>query len=403
MSHLSRSAAVAVGLILGFGCVHRGPPSSSVLVGSQVPLSVIPFELYNGHIAIPVYINGDSTTLIFDTGSRRTILDREWALSAGAVPTSVNEQTREVTAVRVGSFVWGGVRLQDSLIGVLALDSVDRGTGRWISGLLGNDVLRRFTVEIDPETSEIRLFDPLRYRYVGSGVVVPLEFDNGDFLVQAKVRFDDHHTASARLILDTGASRLCLIVSRRFLKAHAAQLMSAPGISNVVGVGVRGPFMGRIIRIPQLRVGGFAANTPTVGLPDGRADSVLRLPADGVIGDGILGRTGLVFDFARRRMIFRTPVTAPDQCAYDRSGVFLMASGPRLDVIRVENVVPGSPASEAGVRLGDEILAIDGQATSPRRLGALRDSLALHDAIRILTLRRGNDTLSVTVGLHSLF
>jgi hypothetical protein len=286
---------------------------------------------------------------------------------------------------------------------VTSFDSIDQGSGRIISGLLGSDFLRRFTVEIDPTEHRINLFDPLRYRYSGPGGAVPLEFENGDFFVHAKVRIDAHHTYSARLLLDTGSSRQCVIFSQRFLARHRQELASLKGVSGVVGVGLRGQFFGQITRIPELRVGRFVALAPTAALPDEHADSVLRFPADGAIGDGILANAGVVFDFARGRLIFEAPEAPLDACSYDRSGLFLMASYPTLGAIRVAYVVHRSPAFEAGVQPGDELLAIDGQAISSLRLGAVRESLAIRDTSRLLRLRRGNDTLAVTVRLRQLF
>ncbi len=52
-----------------------------------------------------------------------------------------------------------------------------------------------------------------------------------------------------------------------------------------------------------------------------------------------------------------------DRFEYDMSRIRLRADGPDFKILRVSRVVENSPATEAGVREGDVVSAIDGRPT----------------------------------------
>jgi len=58
--------------------------------------------------------------------------------------------------------------------------------------------------------------------------------------------------------------------------------------------------------------------------------------------------------------------------AFDRSGLWINASA---NGYRVDGVVAGSPAAQAGIRLGDLIITIGGQAAKGLTLAEARDLL----------------------------
>ena len=55
---------------------------------------------------------------------------------------------------------------------------------------------------------------------------------------------------------------------------------------------------------------------------------------------------------------------------HDESGLFLVAEGANLKVIRVFRVMHASPPDSAGIRDGDEIVSLGGKKGRPARAGA---------------------------------
>lgn len=59
----------------------------------------------------------------------------------------------------------------------------------------------------------------------------------------------------------------------------------------------------------------------------------------------------------------------------DMSGMILIAEGAKLEVPKIFYVTQASPASDAGLRVGDIITAIDGKPSSTLTLDSIREML----------------------------
>jgi membrane-associated protease RseP (regulator of RpoE activity) len=90
----------------------------------------------------------------------------------------------------------------------------------------------------------------------------------------------------------------------------------------------------------------------------------------GNVGGGVLERFTVTFDYPRRVMILEPNGREADPP--DRSGMWLNAFD---RAFRVEAVTPGGPAADAGLAVGDRVLAVDGRPVSELRLPDLRDRL----------------------------
>ena len=76
---------------------------------------------------------------------------------------------------------------------------------------------------------------------------------------------------------------------------------------------------------------------------------------------------------------------------YDRSGIYLLASGNSLNEFVVESVIDNSPAFEAGILPGDQIVQV---GLAPARILRLQDVLKVLQKkpgkkVRLLILRNG--------------
>src|SRR2546426_4428821 len=113
-----------------------------------------------------------------------------------------------------------GLALPNYQVALYALRGVSEASGRPERGFVGHDVLRRFTVEIDYREQRVRLYDPARYHYAGSGTVVPFAAGDDRPLLHGSITVPGRPPIPARLLLDTGASGLCLILTVPFVERH---------------------------------------------------------------------------------------------------------------------------------------------------------------------------------------
>jgi len=119
----------------------------------------------------------------------------------------------------------------------------------------------------------------------------------------------------------------------------------------------------------------------------------------GNIGSGVLKRFTVTFDYAGRRIIFEPNARTAQADAYDRSGLWINAAEGGY---RVDAVVAGSPAAQAGLSIGDLIVAVDGKPASTLPLADLRDLLrdSLPGTVMRMTVKSAMRTCDVSLRLR---
>ncbi len=384
---LPRSAALAAWLSLA--CGHR--PTSAPLV----PVVAVPFDAYGGAIYVPAVINGDSVWLMLDTGLSRTGLDLDWARTVGIEPVPASS-TAVVDTIRLGDLT-----LANHRVALYPLHGLSEASGRLEVGLVGHDVLQHYVVEIDYRQRRVRLFDAARYHYRGAGTTVRFTADADLPLLRAQVKVRGRRAIPARLLLDTGASGLCLILTTSFAEQHGLGSV-APAIQAPIGTGLVGELHGTIVRLQEVRLGGLTVPSPTTGLGGEYKGFLSRTDIDGVIGNSVFEGTRLIVDYVGRRAIVEPRPADGSPCDFDMSGLRLAARGPGLAHIMVDYVVPHSPSAEAGIAVGDELLLIDGRGVAAGDLSDARKALRADGEVRQLVLRREVDTIRVTLKLRRL-
>jgi len=286
-------------------------------------------------------------------------------------------------------------------VALYPLTGLSEASGRLQVGLVGHDVLQHYAVEIDYRLRRVRLFDPLAYRYTGTGATVPFNADADLPLLRAQLEVRGRRPIPARLLLDTGASGLCLILTTPFAEQQGLGRV-APAIEAPIGTGLVGDLHGTIVRLQQLRLGGVKVRSPTTGLGGEYKGFLARTDIDGVIGNSVFEGSRLIVDYVGRRAIVEPGPGDGSLCDFDMSGLRLAARGPGLAHIVVDYVIPGSPSAEAGIAVGDELLLIDGRGVAEGNLSDARKALRADGAVHRLVLRRDADTIRVALKLRRL-
>ncbi len=121
-----------------------------------------------------------------------------------------------------------------------------------------------------------------------------------------------------------------------------------------------GSSIDRIISVESIEFGGARFENVPVLVPIEAlgAFNTTRIQAN--LGTAIFSRFRMIVDFARSRLILEPAVDASTRpFARNRAGVFFERTSGGFEVVHVSD---GSPALEAGMRAGDIVTEIDGQA-----------------------------------------
>jgi C-terminal processing protease CtpA/Prc len=81
---------------------------------------------------------------------------------------------------------------------------------------------------------------------------------------------------------------------------------------------------------------------------------------------------------------------------FDMSGISFAMGGDDGSSYRVRSVLPGSPAADAGVAVGDVAAAIDGRAMADVPLSELRQILRVPDVEHTMTIVRDGAARTIT-------
>ena len=381
---------------IGVGLFTRpkeGP--SGVQFESVEHVARVPIVVRDAHVYFQGTLNDSLVWLTLDTGALSHIVDDEFARAlslpitgqqrlfgaAGSTPSSLGR------GLRIGL---PGLHIENQSFRTSPLEFMGGVPGLHVKAILGYDLFTRLVVEVDYRGREMRLSDPDRYRYRGTGAALPITLRENHPYVQAEVSLPGG-SAVGEFVIDTGGGNTLMLASD-FAAAH--------GLPNSLerklegrGHGVGGTMRTVVGRLPGLRVGPFQVMDPVVMFSTGE---IAAPGTAGNIGGRFLSRFRVIFDYRRMRMILEpTPgLTVPEEI--DMSGLALSAVGPALDSVRVDRVRPESPGDSAGVKPGDVLDRIDGERASDIGVDSVRAMLRLEGRYS-LVLRRSDVALPVTI------
>jgi hypothetical protein len=441
------------------------PSGADSLSGVPWPdgTQVLRFEDLEGAILVPAILHqpparDTSGVFVLDTGAGFLGLDRDLArilgiVDEGAAPPAIDLAPRALARLELGT-------LQiDQVSPVLTVDAevIRRVTGRPVLGLLGQALFKDRVVILDfregtlvvlpPEPRTSAGADPTARRepvptgadssgWAGAApggparanrptapppslasalshraVAIPFRLaGDGKILVEARVTGSEPGAAAEPLILivDTGATKSVLFgdaLSRRLPRWtawRALRGLSAPTLT--------GDARAVIVRVPRISLeeAGRVVARQGVDAAVLRGDlgrvlsSDVGEPVDGLLGYSFLKHYRLALDFPRS-LLWLDPEhgdLADRPFEYSSVGLQLESAAGRT---RVLSVAAGSPAEGAGLREGDDLVAIDGDQIAGSDIVEVSRRLEGPPGTRLtLTVRRGSREWRVRLARRQL-
>lgn len=345
----------------------------------------IPFEFDDARLWVRTRVGAAAQAdwFVLDTGAASHAIDRAVALRLGLQAEDAGR--------------WGGAGAGESAVGsvadvelhagdttlhatranVLPLEQLLADTsGRHVGGILGAPLFAQHVVEIDFERRSVCLRDAATYRAAGAGVRIALTLADGLPLASGTLTLPDGRCLALRLLLDLGA-KSTLLVAEPFIERHDLRRVFPDAQVARLGAGLGGPTHYAFARTARIALEAAGLDRAVVGLSV--AGTLRASWYDGLLGADFFSRFRVVFDLPHRQVVLLPREAALAPAEFDMSGLFVRAVGADLRRFVVDEVRAGSAAARAGLRNGDEIVAVDERAVSSLSLGDLRDALKAGD------------------------
>lgn len=356
----------------------------------------IPIGIRMDKLFIDASINGETREFIFDTGSP-TLITREFADALGLVTLAQNTGTdahgaRVTMDVAVAeTLTLGGVTFTDVPVLIFDPSTLELGPCVFDGGVIGSEIFPGNAWRIDTETRTLTIAatpaadDRPAVRAALSDFGYPhapiIDYRIGDL--------------SDRALFDTGSSEAVTLFAQVADARPVRQRIDADSLRE--GRGIEGISAGGASEVGDLRrftLEEFELGGVNIGPLDG---TVRRVPPT-LVGAGLLSRFVVTLDYVNGEFGLTergTPEPRGTHAGY--------AIGYENGEARVAQLFEGSPAAEAGLELGDHVVAIDGRST---RIGEdnplCSAALWLADgfdpaAVERLDVERGEETVRIAL------
>jgi predicted aspartyl protease len=387
---LFTTAIAAVTAIVGIAIAHPGhPPISPPAVTFPAHAQTIPFQLFRGtRIVVPIVVNGHATRAMLDTGASMTTFDRAYARSIG-LPEGFKISGKGTGGIVEAELVSGVTvdvgegRLANMSVGVMDLSPMSSSLGRPMTAVLGRDFFNSAVVSIDWTARTLRVRQPASFTPSPDAVAVSL------------ARKGPFNTISVSVAGGKPIEALFDLGSDGALGLPRTYWSTRPDIASLRWAeirrgGVGGLTPARAVTMPEVSLAGRTFRAVPTMLSDAGNDDDPTQMAN--LGIQFLKQFNVDLDLGHDR-VFLAPRADVPGFDRDRSGARFDLEGDKLKAVFVS---PHSPAADAGLKMGDEVVAVDG-AKIDASLYA-RSDWTRGPAGRIVTLKRTDGTtLKITL------
>ncbi|UZR95548.1 PDZ domain-containing protein [Chondrinema litorale] len=363
-----------------------------IIKKSKKPIS-IPFKMIHNLILIPIRINNsDTLQFVLDTGVSTTIITglpngeslslnytKEMDLSGLGEGESIKALYSTGNTLSLPGAVGYNHEVLFLLEDVFHLSS---SMGTFVHGLIGYDVFRNFVVEVNYVKERLILHDPNRYnrridKRLSKGKklkgVIPISIEKSKPYLNGKITQKDGAPIDLKLLVDSGASHAISLYSI----THDEINVPTASIRSFLGAGLSGDIYGDIARVEKFQLGKYKFDELVATFPEmeGIKRAVESSDRNGSIGSEILKRFKVVFNYKRNYMMLKPNRLYKKPFHYNVSGIEITTPVPGVPIYEISKIREDSPAKEAGLTKGDQIIMINGVNVTQFTLNEVIDIL----------------------------
>lgn len=372
---------------------------------------VIPFELQYNFIIVKVKVNEKYTMrFIVDTGAEYSAVNQTAAdlinIKKGRKVNVMGTDHRTILIAHVGNGI--SLRMDDFLIDNYNVLIFPEEAPQFevlnhlqIAGIIGADVLSRYLVKFDFKRQEMSLMSHSKTRIPKDYSNIPLMLHKNRAFVQIPVVGNARDTTQLSLLFDTGAGLPLL------LKDNGKGRIPIPEnlVDGKIGLGVGGYIEGTIGKISAVQLGGHTLYNVLTSFQEitNPPDSVKLPTSDGILGNDIIRLFTWYIDYRLEKCYLKPNRDFKKAPQYDKSGMTVLMSGANLNHYVVIGVFPGSPAAEADIRIGDQIITVNNRRGIFLSFNTIVKTLSKNEGETVhLKLKREGEKLYKTIVLKNI-
>ncbi len=317
------------------------------------------FRQYSGGVmVVHGMINGipDSLNFILDTGSGGISLDSSTCAKNNIIPSKSDTMVTGMGSAHKAKFIYNrqltfpGLAINNLDFHVNNYDLLSSVYGEKIDGIIGYSFFRRYIIKVNFDSLSLEVYRPGEMKYPRNGTTIRPAFTA---LPIQSLTVKDARKLNFNFYFDTGAG-LCFLMSDAFAK-DSAILSGKRKIINTQAEGMGGKLQMQLTVVKMLQLGSYKfRNVPTYIFKDDY--NVTSYPyVGGLLGNDLLRRFNLIINYPHREIHLQPNSHFFDPFDYAYTG---MATYYVDGKIYIEDVVPGSPAEKAGLRVNDILMAV---------------------------------------------
>ncbi len=362
---------------------------------------LIPFEYVNNFIIVKIRLEGLMTlNFVLDTGAEQTIITKRQVTDLLKINYNKKytfygaDMSRELHAylARFVNFNIGELYFTNQPIFVLEEDylQLENFVGIDIHGILSFSHFYKLLVQLNYKTKTLKLYERKHLdQLVQSYQQLPIRVKDNRPYLHTDIVLQNKDTAQVQLLIDSGSS-LGLVLHNY---THPKIKLPEHHVKGKIGVGMGGKVEGYLGRIHRLNIKPYQLYnllTQFQVVPH-TADTASLDGRHGFIGNLILDRFTMVFDFVGKHVYLKPLKKLDLSFPVDLSGLVLYATGRNLRQYVVETVISTSPAEEVGIQKDDLLLKINGLPTKLFSLNTISKKMtkARKKPLKLMLKRNG--------------
>lgn len=363
----------------------------------------IPFEK-DGLVYIQVKFPESDTPLqfVFDTGASSAVIDTEAAKRIGltsnhftAATGTSGTQTYELATGKAVSIE--GVSFTNIEFVFVDLSELSKRSGRPIEGIIGYDILSKFTTLMDFDKEQIELYASIEeinnHKEYKS---YPMTMDLLIPLVELDYTLQDGTALKGKFLFDSGA-HLTLLFNSPYAETHTLEKKIGKTVS-IKSRGLTASSTNISGSLPTLTMSGHTFMDVPVSISLATSGVSAYTQISGILGAKLIERFNVIVDYANYALYLRPNSHFAEAFEYHIKGFVLENV---VDKVMISQVFESSQAYAKGIRVGDQLLRIDG--VSYPTLKGYRNALkTINKTVTLSVLTKDGNTVDYTITLQRI-